>query len=107
MQGVNVSVTLDGIATENFTTNENGVFNGSFNIPYDISPGNYGLYAAFNPLPGSSLGASSAGPVFINLTDSGSKIVVEGMPPLLFRGESLNVTGTLTTGNGMPIAGKA
>jgi hypothetical protein len=105
LAGVNVMVTLGNVVSENFTTNSNGIFNGLLNIPYNIAADNYSLYAAYEPSPGGSLNASSVGPINIDLIDSGRKVVVQGMTPLLFMGEDLNVTGTITTGRGMPIAG--
>ena len=105
--GVNVSINIDGIYAGNGTTNKNGDYNASIHVPYILTPGSHDLYAAIVSSPNGSLGASSAGPVSINLTDSGKKIVVKGMSPLLFKGEPVNVTGTLTTGNGMPIPEKS
>jgi hypothetical protein len=106
VQGVNVTVALGNATSENFTTDNNGIFDGMVNIPDDVATGNYSLYAIYGPSPGSSLNAASAGPININLFDSGLKVALHGMSPVLFPGEGLNVTGTLTTGNDMPLAGK-
>ena len=106
VKGVNVSVLIDNITAGVFTTNDKGAYAGSFAIPYDIAPGSHSFYAVFRPSAGGSLFASTAGPVFVNISDSGHMLIVSGMPPLLFRGEPLNLTGSMMTGKGVPVGGE-
>lgn len=87
-------------------TDDNGFYTITAMIPYDSASGNHSLYTIYVP-ENSSLSGSSSDPSLIHVDGITSAINVNSTQVILFLNDTLNVTGSLHTENGLPLSGQA
>ena len=75
-------------------------------IPYDIIPGSHDVYAAFDPGEGRALAGSHSGTYTALFEPALPQITVRGIPPVVFPGDELNLTGIVMAGDGSPVDGR-
>jgi hypothetical protein len=107
VSGVNVSLYIDDALSGNGTTDAGGAYSIPALMPDNATAGKHTVYASYDPGSGVSLTGSSSSRVEISFIDTGRKVAIWNMPMLLFKGDTLNLTGTLSTGAGTPIPDRA
>lgn len=107
VSGANVYLYIDDQLSGNGTTDDNGVYMIRATIPDNATAGSHEIFTSFNPATGASLRGSASGFANISFKDTGKKIDLQGVPLILFADDRLNLTGTLFSGAGAPLANKA
>ncbi len=107
VSGANVSLYIDDQISGNGMTDDSGVYLISAIMPDSSAAGAHEIFSTFNPALGASLNGSASSPMKVHFNDTGKKIDVQGMPLVLFADDQLNLTGTLSTGAGAPIANRS
>jgi hypothetical protein len=75
-------------------------------IPYDIIPGSHDVYAAFDPGDGRALAGSHSRTYNALFEPALPQITVRGIPPVVFPGDELDLTGIVMAGDGSPVDGR-
>jgi hypothetical protein len=106
VEGALVNVYVDGVIMGNNTTNKKGEYNIVIHIPDNASIGTHELYTAYEPDRGLALRNSTSGLQQVTFENSVQNLVVEGLPFIVFKYDTLNANGTLLATSGMPIPDK-
>jgi hypothetical protein len=102
----NFRAMLDGRQIGAGKTDINGAYTVKAMIPYDSISGNHSMYAVYVPA-NSSLSGSSSDRSIVQIDSITSAFTVNGMQAVLFLNDTLNVTGSLHTENGLPLRSQA
>jgi hypothetical protein len=103
--GENVLIYIDDAVWYNARTGPDGTYSAGLFIPYNAKPGSHKIYASYDPGSGKSLRSSSSDSINVTFLDTGEVMKLSGLPLILFKGDSLNMSGSLYTGEGKPIKG--
>lgn len=104
VSGITVSLHVDGSIVARSSTDKNGSYVTAFTIPYDAIAGDHVVYSSFSPGPDMSLNMSLSNLTHVTFADSGEKLAMRRLPLAVFPGDSINFSGTLRTGDGLPMA---
>jgi hypothetical protein len=104
--GAKVSVFAGNVLIGLNRTDDGGRFSITAPVPYDITPGDHGVYASFDPGNGRALTGSRSDVFNARFDPVTPLVVVHGVPLLAFPGDELNVTGILLADDGRPLEGR-
>jgi hypothetical protein len=107
VRDASVLVFIDGIKMGNNSTDSAGAYNIVVRIPDNWTSGPHEVYASFTPDNGTALRGASSDKLQFTFSNSVEAISVSGVSPIVFRGDTLSINGTLRSGSGMPIEGKS
>lgn len=106
VDGADITVYVDGIRSADKTTDMNGKYSFVISIPGNATIGTHNIYTTFLPGKNLSLKNSTSGIQYVLFDNSTETLAVSGLPFIIFKGDTLNVTGTLTSASGLPISDK-
>lgn len=104
--GANVSIYAGDVFIGLNSTDASGRFSITAPVPYNITPGDHGVYASFDPGNDRALTGSRSDVFKVRFDPVTPLVVVHGVPLLAFPGDELNVTGILMTADGRPVEGR-
>lgn len=104
--GAEVSIFADDTFIGLNSTDAGGRFSITAPVPYNITPGDHGVYASFDPGNDRALTGSRSDVFTARFDPITPLVVVHGVPLLAFPGDELNVTGILMADDGRPLAGR-
>jgi hypothetical protein len=107
VSAANVYLYIDDEISGNGTTDDNGAYAIRAAIPANATASVHEVFTTFNPGLVVSLNGSASSLAEIRFNDTGKMIDVQGVPLVLFADDQLNVTGTLFSGAGAPIANRS
>ncbi len=103
VSGAKVLAYLDSVDIGDGLTDGNGSYAIQAMIPYDSTSGNHSIYAVYMPA-GGSLSGSYSDKDAVRVNAIHQVMAINGTPLVLFSNDTLNVTGSLHTDSGAPVA---
>jgi hypothetical protein len=95
----------DALIGENVVTDEAGRYNTLLTVPLSMTPGHHDVYAVYAPDAGMSLTGSRSEVYTVDIGPAKPEITLTGMPLVAFRGDTVNLNGTVTLPRGPGIEG--